>query len=43
MAILLWRLLTFYFPIIVGLLFYVRRREVTPENEKAAALTLDSK
>lgn len=43
LAILLWRLLTFYFPIIAGLLFYVRRREVTPESEKAAALAPDSK
>ena len=37
MAILLWRLLTFYFPIVMGLLFYMRSRtpgEKQPEEDE---------
>ena len=38
MAILLWRLLTFYLPIIVGLMFYLRKRTTTKLPPEADAL-----
>lgn len=46
MAILLWRLLTFYFPIVAGLMFYVRRREVNVrvvEESSAGQAQTDTK